>query len=320
MSSSTAYPTGRSLTRLPAPAALGVVAACYVIAAIAAAITVAVWRDHHPIAVALLADVVATVVIFALSMAVANSSLYDAYWSVIPAVVAIAWALVSPAGLSSGQHVRQVLVIVLVAVWSVRLTLNWAFGWTGFDHEDWRYVGLREGLPRRFLWPVVSFTGIQLMPTLVVFAGMLPLWPALAAPRHGFGFLDVVAAVVTAAAIALETKADLQLHAFTRDPANRGKPMDRGWWGVSRHPNYLGEISFWWGLWLFALAAAPSWWWTVVGPLAMVLLFESASIPMMETRSLQRRPEYADYQKRVARLLPLRSRHRTGGRAVSSRG
>ena len=317
MSSSTTYPTGRSLTRLPAPAALGVVAACYLIAAIAAAITVAVWRGHHPIAVALLADVVATVVIFALSMAVANSSLYDAYWSVIPPVVAIAWAVVAPAGLSGGQHVRQVIVIVLVCAWAVRLTLNWAVGWTGFDHEDWRYVNLREGLPRRFLWPLVSFLGIQLMPTLVVFAGMLSLWPALAAPRHGFGFLDVIATVVTVAAIVLETKADWQLHAFTRDPANRGKPMDRGWWGVSRHPNYLGEISFWWGLWLFALAAAPSWWWTVAGPVAIVLLFEAASIPMMEKRSLERRPEYADYQKRVARLLPLRSRNRTGQRAAS---
>jgi steroid 5-alpha reductase family enzyme len=317
VSSSTAYPTGRSLTRLSKPAALGVIAGCYALAAIAAAITVLVFRDHHPIAVALLADVVATVVIFALSMAVANSSVYDAYWSVIPPVVAIAWALVAPSGLTGGEHVRQVLVIVLVSAWAVRLTLNWAWGWTGFDHEDWRYVGLREGLPRRFLWPAVSFTGIQLMPTLVVFAGMLSLWPALAAPRHGFGFLDVIAAVVTAAAIALETKADLQLHAFTRDPANRGKPMDRGWWGVSRHPNYLGEISFWWGLWLFALAAAPSWWWTVVGPVAMVLLFETASIPMMENRSLERRPEYADYQKRVARLLPLRSRHRADQRAVS---
>ena len=310
---SSAYPTGRSLVRLSKPAALGVVAGCYALAAVAAAITVVAWRGHHPIAVALFADLVATVVIFALSMVVANSSLYDAYWSVVPPVVAIGWAIAAPAGLPTGAQVRQVIVILLVATWSVRLTMNWASGWTGFDHEDWRYVGLREGLPRRFLWPFVSFAGVQLMPTLVVFAGMLPLWPALGAPRHGFGFLDVVATIVTTAAIALETKADLQLHAFTSDPANRGKPMDQGWWAVSRHPNYLGEITFWWGLWLFALAAAPSWWWTVVGPLAIVLLFETASIPMMEKRSLERRPEYAAYQSRVARLLPLRGRANRAG-------
>jgi steroid 5-alpha reductase family enzyme len=310
------YPTGRSLVRLSKPAALGLVAACYGVAAIAAAITVAVWRDHDPITVALLADLVATVVIFALSMAVANSSLYDAYWSVVPPVVTIGWALAAPAGLPGGARARQFLVILLVAIWAVRLTLNWAVGWTGFDHEDWRYVRLREGLPRRLLWPLVSFAGVQLMPTCVVFLGMLSLWPALGAPRHGFGILDVIAAIVTASAILLEAKADLQLHAFTRDPANRGRPMDRGLWGYSRHPNYLGEITFWWGLWLFGLAADPSWWWTVVGPLAMVGLFESASIPMMETRSLERRPDYAGYQARVARLLPLRSPRRAGESAV----
>ena len=111
---------------------------------------------------------------------------------------------------------------------------------------------------------------------------------------------------MTGAAIVLETEADRQMRVFTQNPANRGKPMDQGLWGLSRHPNYLGEIGFWWGLWFFGLAADPSWWWTVVGPLLMVVLFESASIPMMENRSLERRPDYAAYQARVPKLLPLR--------------
>jgi steroid 5-alpha reductase family enzyme len=303
---SSAYPTGRSLTRLSKPAALALVAGCYLLAGAGAAITVIVWRDHHPIAVALVADLVATLVIFALSMIVANSSLYDPYWSVIPPVVAIAFAGVAPGGLSGGAHARQVVVIALVALWAIRLTANWGIGWSGLGHEDWRYVGIREGLPRGVPWWLASFTGIQLMPTVVVFAGMLSLWPALGVGRNGFGVLDVVATIVTAAAIGLETQADRQLHAFTRDPAHRGQSMDQGFWSWSRHPNYLGEITFWWGLWLFGLAAAPSWWWTVVGPVAMVVLFEAASIPMMESRSLERRPAYADYQARVARLLPLR--------------
>lgn len=306
MTSSTTYPTGRSFTRLSKPAALGVVALCYLLAGVAAAITVLVWRGHHPISVAFFADVMATVVIFVLSMVLANSSLYDAYWSVIPPVIAIGWAAVAPSGLSSGAVARQVIVIVLVLAWAIRLTRNWTLGWTGFDHEDWRYSGLREGLPRGVPWPVVSFLAIQLMPTLVVFVGLLPLWPALGIGRHGFGVLDVVGILVTGGAIVLETEADRQMRAFTQNPVNRGKPMDQGLWGRSRHPNYLGEIGFWWGLWFFALAADPSWWWTVVGPLLIVALFEAASIPMMETRSLDRRPEYAAYQARVPKLIPLR--------------
>ena len=86
----------------------------------------------------------------------------------------------------------------------------------------------------------------------------------------------------------LQAVADLQLRRFATDPANRGKTVDVGLWRWSRHPNYLGEITLWWGLWLFGLAAAPNWWWTIIGPLAMVGLFLWISIPLMERRSLER--------------------------------
>ena len=303
-----AYPTGRSLAGLSRPAAFAVVAGCYVVAGAAAVVTVLLLRHSHPITVAFVTDLVATAVVFALSVVLANASLYDPYWSVAPPVVAIAWALCAPDGLGSGATARQVVVVVLVLAWAVRLTGNWAIGWHGLTQEDWRYVMLRDNTAGRLPWWLVNLTGIQLVPTLVVFLAMVPLWPALGRPTHGFGLLDVVAIVVTATAVAVETIADNQMRAFVRNPANRGRTIDVGLWSLSRHPNYLGEIGTWWGLYLFGLAADPSWWWTVVGPVVMVLLFETASIPMMEDRSLQRRPEYADYQRRVPRLLPFRLR------------
>jgi steroid 5-alpha reductase family enzyme len=296
VNTSAAYPTGRRFAGLSRTAAFAVVTACYVVGAAAAWATVALLSHHHPITVALAADVVATVVVFVLSMVLANSSLYDPYWSVIPPVVAIAWATQAPDHLGHGAGFRQVVVIVLVAAWAIRLTGNWAIGWHGLTQEDWRYVMLRGQTQGRLPWWLVSFVGIQLVPTLCVFAGMLALWPALAAPRHGFNALDVVAIVVTATAIVVETVAD-----------NRGRTIYVGLWSRSRHPNYLGEIGFWCGLWLFGLAATPtSWWWTLAGPVVMVLLFETTSIPMMEERSLERRPDYADYQRAVPRLLPVR--------------
>jgi steroid 5-alpha reductase family enzyme len=305
------------LAAMDRAAALAVVAACYAVAGVAAAVAVAALPPAHPITVTLVADLVATVVVFAASTVLANASLYDPYWSVAPPVVAVAWALVA----TDGVGARQALVVGLVLAWSARLTANWATGWRGLGHEDWRYVQLREqtagrspgarselaspAAPARSAppWWVVNLLGIQVMPTLVVFAGMLSLWPALAGDRP-LGALDVLAVVVTAAAIAVEAVADRQVRAFTADPANRDRPIERGLWRWSRHPNYLGEIGFWWGLWLFGLAAAPDWWWTVVGPLAMVLLFEAISIPLMEERTLRRRPAYADTRARVPRLLP----------------
>ena len=84
-----------------------------------------------------------------------------------------------------------------------------------------------------------------------------------------------------------------------------GAAMDRGVWSWSRHPNYFGEISFWFALALFGVAASPrDAWWLGVGVLAMVAMFLGASIPMMEKRSLERRPEYQGVIDRVPRLVP----------------
>jgi steroid 5-alpha reductase family enzyme len=285
------------LRRLSRPASYAVVALAYVLAGAFAWLTVVLLPGWHPVVVALVADVVATLVVFGVSMAVDNASVYDPYWSVAPPVVAIAWSLVA-----TGVGARQAFVVVLIVVWAVRLTGNWAYGWYGLRQEDWRYARLRT-TRGRVPWWVVSLGGIQLMPTLIVFLGLLPVWAALAG-RRPFGWLDLVATVVTAGAVALEAAADQQLHRFARDPANRGGIVATGVWALSRHPNYLGEIVFWWGLWLFALAADPSWWWTVVGPVAMVVLFATASIPMMDRRSLERRDGYAAHIRRVPALVP----------------
>jgi steroid 5-alpha reductase family enzyme len=277
-----------------------VVVLSYLAAGLAGWAVVAVVRGPHPLALTLYADLVATAVVFAVSLAVGNASLYDPYWSVAPAVIVVAWVLYG----TGADPVRQVSVLLLVLVWAARLTANWAISWQGLAHEDWRYVQLREQRPPWLPWWLISLTGIQVMPTLVVFGGLLAVWPAVARPGRPWGWLDAAAVLVAGTAVAIETVADRQLRQFVRDPANRGRILDRGLWRYSRHPNYLGEIGFWWGMWLFGLAAAPAWWWTVAGPVTMVLLFTFVSVPMMDRRSLIRRPAYADHMHRVPALLP----------------
>ena len=296
------YRVGRGLAGASKPLGFAVVAGAYLVAGLAAAAVAVALRGQHPLAVTLWADLAATVVVFAVSTAVANASVYDPYWSVAPAVIVVAWAILGRADTSISA--RPVLVVVLVLVWAARLTANWAGSWRGLGHEDWRYVQIRDQSAGRAPWWLINLTGIQAMPTLVVYAGMLSAWPAVTVGGARLGLLDAAAVVVTVAAIAIEATADRQLHRFTADPANRGRIVDRGLWRYSRHPNYLGEIMFWWGLWLFGLAAAPSWWWTVAGPVVMVLLFAFVSVPIMDRRSLRRRPAYAEHMRRVPALLP----------------
>ena len=102
----------------------------------------------------------------------------------------------------------------------------------------------------------------------------------------------------------IELIADLQLHAFIKN-RKPGEFIRTGLWAWSRHPNYFGEVLFWWGLMLFGLAAYPEgWWWLILGALAMTLMFVVVSIPMMDKRSCERRPGYDAFMRQVPMLVP----------------
>jgi steroid 5-alpha reductase family enzyme len=257
----------------------------------------------------LIADLIATLVVFAASRMHRNSSFYDAYWSVLPPFLALYWWLErSP----DATDARFWLLFAVLMVWAVRLTANWLYAFPGLHHEDWRYGPMKDQAREKAGWlePVVDLMGIHVIPTIQVFLGMVPVY-VVSREGRDLGWLDVVAVLVGLGAVALETVADVQMHRFgrTKQP---GQVMDQGLWAWSRHPNYFGEFSFWLSMGLFGLAASPSSWWSLVGAVAMLAMFLGASIPMMEKRSLERRPSYQDVVDRVPLFVPRPPRRRAG--------
>lgn len=253
----------------------------------------------HPLWLVAIADSAATVAVFVFCVAFDNTSVYDPYWSVAPLVIAPYLATRPEAAAAPLE--RRILVCALVTLWGLRLTYNWARAFTGLGHEDWRYVDIRKKTGKAY-W-LSSFFGLCFFPTVLVYLGCLPLFFAFT--RGGaLGPLDALAALVTLAAIVIETVADEQLRSFRRARKGPGEIMNAGLWAFSRHPNYFGEVTFWWGLFLFALAAGLEGWWTGAGALAITALFFFASIPMLDRRSLAGRPAYAEHMRRVSRLVP----------------
>jgi steroid 5-alpha reductase family enzyme len=242
------------------------------------------------LAAGLLASVAVT---YAASLYLRNGSVFDAWWSVLPPVAALQ--------LVQDWTPLRIACVLVIFVWAVRLTLNWALGWAGLGHEDWRYLRMYEQAPvPRWLTLLV---GVQLVPAIFVTLGCLPLLPALTRGDGELGVLGLAATALGLCAAGLELAADEQRRAFAA--AKPGALMDVGLWAWCRHPNYLGEIGFWVSLWLFGVAAAPSAvLWTAIGPLSIAGLFAFASIPLMETRNAERRPGWAEYVARTPRLMP----------------
>ena len=259
---------------------------------------------YHPLVVAGVADVVGTVIIFGFSFVFKNSSFYDPYWSVIPVPIAayLVWL-----GMQNGADpVRMMMALGLVGLWALRLTWNWARGWQGLHHEDWRYGQLAEQTGA-YYW-LVSFSGIHLFPTIMVLMGCFPLLPAMAMANAPFGGFDLLGAAVTLTGIGFELISDNQRYRWAKDPANRGKVFTGGLWGWSRHPNYFGEVAFWTGLCILGLAADISYGWTAIGCVAMWAMFHFISLPMMEKRQIERKPGWAMATRGVARFFPWKRR------------
>ena len=256
--------------------------------------------DESPLWNMFWADIAATVAIFVFSRLYKNSSFYDAYWSVIPPLIALYWTMAATA--QGIDMTRAWLVVILVWLWGVRLTANWATFWPGLEHEDWRYGPIKTNAGK---WNALAdFSAIHLFPTVIVFAACLPIYAAVAMDARPLNALDYLAAAVTLIAILIELVSDIQLHRFLTHRKS-GEIMKTGLWALSRHPNYFGEWLFWAGLALFGLAAVPSaWWWVLPGAIAMLVMFLVASIPMIDKRSVERRPEYQAHMARVSGFVP----------------
>ena len=276
-----------------------IVSLTYGFALVSAVITAIYMKNSHPIIIAFTADVVATFVVYIISVFFKNTSLYDPYWSIQPFFILIYFLFNKE--IENVNIIRVIVVLILVSIWALRLTLNWASYWTGLKHEDWRYTMYREKNPKLFWF--INFTGLQMMPTVLVFLGCLSLYPVLSTGSSHFGIFDMIGIIVTASSILIESIADIQMKKFKSKGENKGKIITIGLWSYSRHPNYLGEVMFWWGLYLFGISADVNFWWTIAGPVLITLLFWFISIPMMEKHNMVKE-NYEEYINKVPKLIP----------------
>ncbi len=242
------------------------------------------------------ADVVATCFVWFFGLVFHNVSVYDPYWSVAPPVMLTLLAFHTNSFSSA-----TLLLLVAVWYWGIRLTANWAFTFRNLNSEDWRYTKYRNSL-RPVLFHLVNFFGLNMMPTVIVFLVMVPGFFLVEASVSA-SLSTIVGFSICIVAATLQLVADTQRHRFSR--AHPGKVCNVGLWRHGRHPNYFGEILMWYGVWLMALPVlshiTPDIWF--VGPLLNTALFCFISVPLMEKRQLQNKPDYAKYRENTRMFI-----------------
>ena len=245
-----------------------------------------------------------------------NNSQVDKLWSILPAVYA--WFMTAAADFDS----RMTLMSVLVTIWAIRLTYNfarrgaytWKF-WAGEEDYRWEIIRQRPGFKNKWVWLIFNLFFICIYQNLLIFLFTLPVLGCLTPDAAPLGWVDYFLAVVLFGLILIEYVADQQQYNFQTEKYRRiksGEPLgpyeqgfiSTGLWSKIRHPNYTAEQLIWIVYYLFTVAATGEWLsWTVSGCILLVILFKGSS-DLSEEISAAKYPEYANYQKTAGRFFP----------------
>ena len=223
-----------------------------------------------------------------------DASIIDVFWG--PLFVAIAWVLFATSLPNVGA--AQLIVLFLVTAWGLRLAFHLGarnFG-TG---EDGRYRMWRaHGGPH---WWLKSYYRIYLLQGSIALVVATPVIAAFRLTDAPFA-INWLGIPVWLAGFVIEAAADVQLTRFRARGESRERVMREGLWAYCRHPNYFGDALQWWGIGIFTFGGVT--WWSLVGPLAMTLVFLNISNSVIERGLLKRRPDYAAYVARTNAFFP----------------
>lgn len=274
----------------------------YVISILAGVITSILLFDHFNILLSIfIGNVVGTIIIFLIGLIFKSASLYDPYWSIQTIVIYICLLIYY-----KNINIGNIIYLLFILFWSIRLTINFIITFNDIKYVDWRYKMLKEKSGKLYIF--VNLFGIHMVPTILVYVASIPSFMYVINNKD-FELLNIIGLFIMFIATFIELLSDIQMHKHKKIRNNRNEINTIGLWKLSRHPNYLGEISFWYGLALVYILSNLSSFYLIIGAILINLLFVFISIPMAEKSLSTYKNGYDIYVKNTRMLIPLRKRN-----------
>lgn len=246
----------------------------------------------------LIADVVATIYIWIVGIFYKTASIYDPYWSVQTVVIFVCLMI----GYKT-FNLGSILYLAGLLFWAVRLTYNFIYGFTDISYIDWRYAQIKEKTGK--LYQLVSLLGIHLVPTFVVFFASVPSFLYIINGQD-FSLLQLIGLAIMILGTLLELVSDKNMATFKNVRTSKDEIINVGLWKYSRHPNYLGEILFWYGVALVFILNNLNLWFVIIGAILNTMLFLFISIPLAENHLKSYKKGFDEYKKKTRMLLPIK--------------
>ncbi|MDX1351061.1 MAG: DUF1295 domain-containing protein [Putridiphycobacter sp.] len=262
---------------------------------------------------------IAATITFVLSTITDNYSQVDKLWSIIP--VPYIWVI----AYYSGFEPRLNVMALLVTLWAVRLTFNfarrggysWRF-WAGEEDYRWSILRAKPGFEQKWKWMLFNLLFISAYQMGLILLFTLPGLKAMGS-SVALNFVDYLLAGLIIILIVVEFIADQQQFEYQSQKYTLKKRDEHipfynvgfthtGLWAYMRHPNYMAEQAIWIVFYFFSVNATGYWInWSIAGCLLLILLFKGSS-DFSESVSVKKYPEYQRYMKEVGRFLPIKKR------------
>jgi steroid 5-alpha reductase family enzyme len=235
--------------------------------------------------------------LWVVSVIIKNVSIVDLFWG---------FGFVLTAGFyflkTEGSEPRKIIILVLAAIWGLRLSIYLAFRNLG-KGEDFRYRQFRKTYGEHRYWWISFFQTFLLQGVLMWLISAPLLGAQFYGKNNPLGILDYAGIAVWLFGFIFEAGGDYQLARFKADPSNKGKVLNRGFWRYTRHPNYFGDSSAWWGYGLICIAAGC--YLPVLGSLLMTaLIIKVSGVALLEKSLKEQKPEYKEYIEKTSAFLP----------------
>lgn len=247
--------------------------------------------------IALLTAGIMAVVWFAISLWRKRNDVADIGWGTYFIAIALIIFFTHNPGIS-----LRIIPIVFVIIWGIRLSYH-IYKRHLRTTEDARYLAWKKEWGTGDYFYARSFFQVFLLQAFLATLVSMPVIVVVSSYfKPGFGWF-VAGAAVWIAGYIIESKADNQLKIFITIPENKGHVMQTGLWKYSRHPNYFGEVTQWWGLGIIALGV-PLGIFGLIGPIIITFLIVYVSgIPLAE-KNMKNNPEFEAYKSKTSALVP----------------
>ncbi|NOQ28183.1 MAG: DUF1295 domain-containing protein [Bacteroidales bacterium] len=231
------------------------------------------------------------------SVIIKNVSIVDLFWGLGFIFVNACYFY-----LSGDFYPRKILLFVLVSVWGFRLFIY--LSWRNIGKgEDFRYQEFRRNYgPKRYWW--FSYFQTFLLQGVLIMIVSLPLlgvnFKTQSESLNAFDYLGILIWVI---GFVFEAGGDLQLVKFKKNPQNKGKVLNTGFWKYTRHPNYFGDSAVWWSFGIFSIAAG-AYWLSIASIFMTLLIIKVSGVSLLEKTLNTEKPQYKEYIQKTNSFFP----------------